>query len=565
MRFVRFLLGLVLALLGLAVAVVGAFAAFWLVGPDDTVYAGEQSLASKGLAIASTPELLDRHGPTLHVKAHSADGSPVFVGVARDLDVASYLKNKAYTSLAQVEYPIALTTQERKGTTDPLTAPNTLDWWSAKANGPGTQSVAWPIEDGPYDVVIMRADGKGPLDVRADFGIELKGAFLAGLGILVVGLLLLAGGILLMVRRGGSSKPQSVPTATTTATPDQPVGAGQFGAGQVGNGPGSGGQVRRVLAVPLVLALATGCSAIPATDTVDALTRPAITADSATAVIKHYNDVNNAANKARNDKLIATIESGPLLRASQAGYTIGRATDKAGKKVDGPFSYTAPKIGAPAYGAYPMSFVTSSGLSSSKDHTHLGVWERESAGSPWIQTFSTAPKTTTKIPDLTGLRVATKADSAQLVAAPEAAAKALAQYLTAGAKAPQAAQFAPSPEVNAVLADVAKSKQPASNNAKAIRKVTATVTLPNPPATFVASSGEALVFATLSNAYLLETQPGFSFSWGTSLQSAFSTTQYDNALTSTTQYQVALAVPAKGGGKIRVLGVDTQLVDAGGY
>jgi hypothetical protein len=548
-RFVRFLLGLLLALLGLAVAVVGAFAAFWLVGPDDTVYAGEQTLTSKGLAIASTPQLLDRHGPTLHVKAHSADGSPVFVGVARDLDVASYLKTTDHTSLTQVEYPIALTTQDKKGTTDPLTAPNTLDWWSVKANGPGTQSIAWPIEDGPYDVVIMRADGKQALDVRADFGIELNGAFLAGLGILVVGLLLLAGGIMLLIpRRKTPRNPQPVADGV-------PVDQQQ----QVGASP-----LRR-MAVVLPLVLVTGCSAIPATDTVDKLTRPAITADSATAVIKHYNDVNNAANKTRNDKLIATIESGPLLRASQAGYTIGRTTDKAGKKVDAPFTYTAPKIGAPSYGGYPMSFVTSSGLSGSKDHTHLGMWERESAGSPWIQTISAAPKTTTKLPDLTGLRVATAADAAKLVAAPQAAATALAQYLTAGAKAPQAAQFAPSPEVNAVLADVAKSKQPDSNNAKAIRKVSATVTVPNPPATFIAASGEALVFTTLTNAYLMEANAGYTFSWGSSVQAAFSAAGYPNGLSSTTQYQVALAVPAKGAGKIRVLGLDSQLVAAGGY
>ncbi|MGC4941355.1 hypothetical protein [Kribbella sp. DT2] len=562
MRFVRFLLGLLLALLGLAVAVVGAFTAFWLVGPDDTVYAGEQTLTSKGLAIASTPQLLDRHGPTLHVKAHSADGSPVFVGVARDLDVASYLKNTAYTSLAQVEYPIALTTQERKGTAGPLTAPNTLDWWSTKASGPGTQSIAWPIEDGPYDVVIMRADGKEKLDVRADFGIELNGAFLAGLGILVVGLLLLAGGVVLLIpRRRSKTPPASQPVATEVPADQPHVGAGPMRRTAL---PPT---ARRMVGVPMVLSvvLVSGCSVIPATDTVDSLTRPAITGDSATAVIKRYNAVNNAANKARDDKLIATIESGPLLRASQAGYTIGRATDKAGKKVDGPFSYTSPKIGAPSYGGYPMSFVTSSGLSSSKDHLHLGMWERESAGSPWIQTFSTAPRTTAKIPDLTGLRVATAADSAKLVAAPQAAATALAQYLTAGAKAPQAGRFTPSPEVNAVLADVAKSKQPISNNAKAIRKVAATVTVPNPPATFIAASGEALVLTTLSSAYLLEAGAGYTFSWGNSPQSAFSAAQYENALTSTTLYQVALAVPVKGGGKIRVLGLDTQLVDAGGY
>jgi hypothetical protein len=91
--------GVLLALLGLLVGLAGAAAAFWLIGPDDTVKSGDQHLTSKGLAIASSPDLLDRHGPVLHVEAHSTNGKPVFVGVARDFDVASYLKGFAHTSL----------------------------------------------------------------------------------------------------------------------------------------------------------------------------------------------------------------------------------------------------------------------------------------------------------------------------------------------------------------------------------------------------------------------------------------------------------------------------------
>ena len=154
MRVVRSVLGVLLALIGLLVGLAGAAAAFWLIGPDNTVKSGDQHLTSKGIAIASSPELLDRHGPVLHVDAHSTNGKPVFVGVARDFDVASYLKGFAHTSLVQVQYPIALTTQEQKGASGPLAAPDTLDWWVAKANGAGTQSIAWPITDGPYDVVV---------------------------------------------------------------------------------------------------------------------------------------------------------------------------------------------------------------------------------------------------------------------------------------------------------------------------------------------------------------------------------------------------------------------------
>lgn len=62
MRFARITLGLLLALVGVLVTLAGAVVAFWLVGPDNTVDTGEQRLASKGLAVMTAPDLLDRHG-----------------------------------------------------------------------------------------------------------------------------------------------------------------------------------------------------------------------------------------------------------------------------------------------------------------------------------------------------------------------------------------------------------------------------------------------------------------------------------------------------------------------
>ncbi|MFD7155338.1 hypothetical protein ACFV9C_12100 [Kribbella sp. NPDC059898] len=194
----RRIAGGLLALIGLVVAVVGGVVAFWVVGPDNTVYSGEQQLSSKGLAVASTPELLNRHGPVLHVDVRSSKNQPVFVGVARDFDVSSYLKDVGHTKLVQVQYPIALSTEDEKGTAGPLTAPATLDWWVAKADGAGTQQIAWPIEDGPYDVVVMNADGKSAPDVQVNLGIEIPRAFVSTLGVLGAGIVLLALGIILV-------------------------------------------------------------------------------------------------------------------------------------------------------------------------------------------------------------------------------------------------------------------------------------------------------------------------------------------------------------------------------
>jgi hypothetical protein len=551
-RVVRSVLGVLLALIGLLVGLAGAAAAFWLIGPDDTVKSGDQHLTSKGLAIASSPELLDRHGPVLHVEAHSTNGKPVFVGVARDFDVASYLKGFAHTSLVQVEYPIALTTQEQKGAAGPLAAPDTLDWWVAKANGAGTQSIAWPITDGPYDVVVMTADGKTAPDVQVDLGIEIPHAFLAALGVLLAGLVLLAVGILLiLVRRRRPSAPQQVFTAPgAPAQQQQPVGP-----------------MRRVAAVGVVVALVSSCSAIPERDTVASLTRPAISNETAADVLKHYNEVNNAANHRRDDKLIATIESGTVVRESQAGYAISRTLDKAGKDLVKPFTYTKPVVGAPEYGTYPMRFVVSAGISDTKDYRYLGVWERATAGSPWMLTFAAAPPAAVKVPDITGLRTVTNAGAKRLAAAPQAAAAALAEYLTAGAKSPRAASFAPNAGVTKVLASASDWRSTAAKQPKIYQNVTEDFSIDTPPTAFVTKSGAALVFATVTEDFKLENGAGYSFNWSSGDPLGFSpaSVKYQGGLTRTTLHDAVLLVPAKGAGKITVLSFESQLIDAGGY
>jgi hypothetical protein len=555
-RVLRSILGVLLGLLGLIIAAVGGAAAFWLIGPDDTVYSKPQHLTSKGPAIASYPKLLDHHGPVLHVDATRADGKPVFVGVGRDLDVASYLKGVAHTSLVQIKYPIALTTEEIKAEGSQLTAPDTLDWWVTKATGAGTQAMTWPITDGPYDVVIMSADGKTPPDVQIRLGIELANAFAACLVVFVIGLVLLAAGIFLIIFRH-RPRPPAAQTAVQTSGQAMPQQQQQPTAGPL----------RRVATVGVAVALVSGCSAIPQPNTVESLTRPAIGNETAVAVIKHYNEVNNTANKTRDDKLIATIEGGDLLRQSQAAYLISRVLDKPGKKLPEPFTYTKPVIGAPDYGSYPMRFVASAGVSTSKDHGYLGVWERKAAGSPWLLTFAAGPKTTVKLPELSGLRPVAAADTAKLVAAPQAAATTLAEYLTVGAKSPRAATFAPSPEVSTLLKEVVTSKAEAARQPKLFRGVSWVNTVSTPPTAFMTTSGAALAFVTLNEEYVLTAQPDAWLNWATGDTLAFSpaTVRHDNAVTKTTLHDVALLIPAKGGGKVQVLAFEAQVVGAGGY
>ncbi|HET6739525.1 MAG TPA: hypothetical protein VFH76_11345, partial [Kribbella sp.] len=198
MRFARIALGLLLAVAGSLATVAGAVAAFWLVGPDNTISTPSRQLASTGLAVVSAPTLLDRHGPTLHVSA-SGD-KPLFIGVAQDLDVRDYLSGVAQTRVVSFDPPATFGTQDLRGGTKKLTPPGELDWWVAQS-ATGAQSISWPVQDGRYDVVVMNADGSPAVGAQVTFGIQVHRLFGICLLVLGAGVLVLALGLALMLRR----------------------------------------------------------------------------------------------------------------------------------------------------------------------------------------------------------------------------------------------------------------------------------------------------------------------------------------------------------------------------
>ncbi|TWD80314.1 hypothetical protein FB561_1388 [Kribbella amoyensis] len=566
MRFVRVLLGLLLALAGLAVTLAGAVAAFWLVGPDNTVDTGAQHLVSKGAAIATAPDLLDRHGPTLHVTATDS-AKPVFVGIGQELDVSSYLEGSAYTRVVRLEVPPKLETQEMKGDAAKLNPPAGLDWWSAKATGAGEQSIAWPMADGAYSVVVMNADGTPGTDARVTLGVELEGLFVTCLLVFLAGLVLLVVGLLLIfLRRRRPSTPVPVPTVPQYEQQyaNQQFQAPAYQAPQ----QHQGGPMRRTALAATgvsLLLVATGCAAVPEKNvSPKAATRPAVTVADGQAAVKRYTDVNNKANQARDAKLSETVEAEPTLSMSRAGFKIGRKLDAAGKEKSKPFTFTEPKIGAPRYGKYPMRFVVSSGVSGAADTRQLGVWERENAGAPWVVTYSVYPATTVKVPSVEGLRQPVKADWAKLASLPKSAADNLATYLSEGARSPKAALFTPSPGTINLLNARAKSKA-ADTKETYISTVVDTFRTSGDPLTFITTDGSALVFLALTEQYLQNVEPGSNAYWTSGAVTAFSSyVKYTQNLTRDHLHQAALVIPPKGKGKIRILSLDSQLVGAGG-
>ncbi|WP_165949552.1 hypothetical protein, partial [Kribbella turkmenica] len=321
-----------------------------------------------------------------------------------------------------------------------------------------------------------------------------------------------------------------------------------------------------LLASGAMLLTTTSCGLLPAENSAAVPnSRPAITLADAQAVVQRYNELNNQANQGRDAKLAETIEAGPTLAQTRAGYLIGRKLDAAGKDKAKPFSFTEPQIGAPEFDSYPMRFVVSSGVSDDPGSRQLGVWQRESAGTPWLLTNSVYPLQSTKLPSMEGLRTPVQADLDKLVRLPASAATNLATYLSEGAGSAEAKLFAPSPGTTSLLERRAKAKV-ADTKETYIASVADTFEPSGEPLTFITSTGEALVFVALTEQYLQRVEPGSNAYWTSGEATAFSSmVKFTQTLHQSYLYQAALVIPTKeSGGAIRILSVDGQLVGAGG-
>ncbi|WP_371405804.1 hypothetical protein OHA10_09525 [Kribbella sp. NBC_00662] len=321
-----------------------------------------------------------------------------------------------------------------------------------------------------------------------------------------------------------------------------------------------------LLASGALLLTTTSCGLMPPKNSLTAPdSRPAVTLADAQAVVQRYNQLNNQANQTRDAKLSATIEGNPTLAQTQAGFVIGRKLDAAGKDVSKPFSYTNPEIGAPQFASYPMRFVVSSGVSNAPGARQLGVWQRENAGSPWLLTHSVYPPKAVELPSVDGMRTPDVSALNKLRSQPATVAKDLAAYLSGGPNAPQAKLFTPSPALSSMLKLRATSK--ANDTAEPyIASVTDAFAASGEPLTFITSSGDALVFLTLTEQYLQRVEPGSNAYWTSGEATAFSSmVKYTQSLHQDYLHQVALVIPTKSTDEaIRVLSIDPQLIGAGG-
>jgi hypothetical protein len=189
--------GALTALLATAL-LLGGGAALWADGKkDDAGYlsTSRHQFAASTAALATKNLDIDLDGAQaivdsgdlgkVRLEIASKTRKPIFVGIARTRDVATYLHRTAHTTLTDLSSdPFQATYRDHAGR-QAATAPSRRRIWAASAQGRGTQTLKWRVRDGSWSVVVMNADGSP--GVRADIRAGAKVPYLRAFGWTAVG------------------------------------------------------------------------------------------------------------------------------------------------------------------------------------------------------------------------------------------------------------------------------------------------------------------------------------------------------------------------------------------
>jgi hypothetical protein len=203
-------IGMVLASLGglIGLALLGGGIAVLAADRDDGYFTSDrQRLESATYAI--TTEDIDLgadevdwapEGVLGDVRIRIDGRQAVFVGIGRDADVERYLGDVEHDELVDFDGddPDFELHQGRA----PRGPPGEQGFWVAEARGSGEQQLTWDADFGRWTAVVMNADAARGIDVEADAGVKLDWAIWAGLGMLVIGLLMAAGAVVVILLIG---------------------------------------------------------------------------------------------------------------------------------------------------------------------------------------------------------------------------------------------------------------------------------------------------------------------------------------------------------------------------
>ena len=264
-RIVMLVLGTLAALLGLGLLAGAGFTGWanyqqrdgrYFTTPSERYTVDSYALTSPRLNVMADtgPAGVDPAGiaGSVMLSGAAADSAQqIFIGIAPQSDVATYLSNVKHTELKEVRFsPFRAQYTDVSGTKPPA-RPADQNFWSASATGPGTQQLTWELRSGNWAVVVMNADGSSPVSVDLRGGVRSDLLWPVFLGLLIGGIVLLAVGVPLIVAgaaglgRGGpphgpGQQPFRGPSYAGAPAQGQPYAASMAGQPYPGAPPPGG-------------------------------------------------------------------------------------------------------------------------------------------------------------------------------------------------------------------------------------------------------------------------------------------------------------------------------------
>jgi hypothetical protein len=165
-------------------------------------------LVTQQAEIHMTPKwkMYNRSPITIKIEAYNNDSTkPVFIGIAREADMNSFLKGREYDEVTGFDFSgEQIESRHHSGTTGTAATPDQINW-VASATGAGTQTLTWDLASGNYSLALMNADGSSPIEAHAAFGARVAGLInKVGIGILIGGIVaLVIGGVMIFFAARG--------------------------------------------------------------------------------------------------------------------------------------------------------------------------------------------------------------------------------------------------------------------------------------------------------------------------------------------------------------------------
>jgi len=161
----------------------------FLMSPSERFSSSTYAVVSESanVEVGDAERALDWFLGTVRIRSESAQ--PVFVGIAREVDAASYLDAVQRDVVTDLE---DRPRYRREPGGSPSGPPGDQTFWVASTSGSGERTLEWEPHSGDWLVVLMSEDGSRGVSSELSIGAELDSVLWIGIASLVVGALLAA-------------------------------------------------------------------------------------------------------------------------------------------------------------------------------------------------------------------------------------------------------------------------------------------------------------------------------------------------------------------------------------